>query len=385
MAHERVLVSALVIVTSVSGCWPTFPDELLRPPRDAARDVRTDAVSDLGALDVPDVGVLDAGLDAGLRDSGQSDSDMADGAMLGDGGDGGDGSVKPMGDNCDMAPTTEVPGMRTITGLTDASDFTFDNTGAVIVGIGNTVVRVRGMSREVLATSTQGIVAFVRYTRRGGLVVAVNSSPDAGGTSAGLYVIAPGETTLTARVSSLMHIGGLAVAPDDSVWFTDTVASRLYRVEVPGSDAPDVVQTAPPLMSPSLLAFDATGARLFVARNNVPSVYAVDLSPTDSGTAHPQVVCATGLLQVSGMTTDACGNVYVSDVITAGLGRIYRIAGTCDSVSTRFGEASAMQGLAFGPGGTFGQRELFTLQPSDGSLLGFAAVVRGAPNPVPVP
>ncbi len=388
MALKRAAVLALTFTVGAAGCWPTFPDELLRPPRDAARDTSADVRSDLGGGDVPDAGPMDSGgMDSGPEDSGIPSDDVTDaggGDDASDGGGGGDGAVTP-GDNCDMAPTSAVPGMRVTDGLSTARDFTFDGSGAVVAAIANTVVRAQGSSRETVVTTDQGDVAFVRYTRRGGLVVAVNSAADAGAASGGVYVIRPGETTLTARATSLTRVGGVAVAPDDTVWFTDTPASRLYRLDLSGTDAAAVVETTPPLMSPSLLAFNESGSRLFVARSNVPTVYEVDLSGTDGGAAYAQRTCASGLLGISGMATDACGNVYVADVITEGLGRIYRIAGSCDSTSIRFAESSAMRGLAFGPGGTFGPRELYTLLPADGSMLGHAAVVRGVPNPVPTP
>lgn len=392
MALKRAVMLALTFTAGAAGCWPTFPDELLRPPRDAARDSNADAVSDLGRSDVPDAGVTDAGMDSGVPDTGVADAgDDAGATDAGD--DGGDGgAMKPDGDGCEMAPTSAVPGMRVTDGLSSARDFTFDGSGAVLVGIANAVVRVQGSSRETLVTSDQGDIAFLRYTRRSGLVVAVNRSDDGGTPTAGVYVLRPGETTLTPRATTLTRVGGLAVAPDDTVWFTDTPASRLYRLDLTTMADPVVMAVTttgtPPvaLASMSHLAFNESGTRLYIARENVPSVYEVDLTASDGGAMLSSRLCSSGLFGVSGLATDACGNVYIADVFSADSSRIYRVAGSCDGTSARFSEpTTALRGLAFGPGGMFGPRELYTLRAADGAMLGHAAVVRGVPNPVPTP
>lgn len=364
------------VLTSVLGAG-CFPDNVLQPFTDGAvADVADDlgkpkdAGFDAGRIDVPVVDASDAGFpaDMGLPDA-------SDG-----GGDTGTGIEGPA---CEMTPTGEVPSRVVLEDLAGARDFTFDGRGGVAISLGTTVVLRRDRDTLPVTMVMSGEVTALRYTRNFGLVLATEVRTDAGTSSGAIYQLLPGETVATLRQGSLRSAGGLAIGPDDSIWFSDTEANTIYRMPGDGmSDAGTAARAVvTDVMRPTQLLYDAMGRYLFVAQPGLNKVVRLDLNVGDAGAVGAPTDFVVGLDSVAGLAQDECGNVFVAD---SGLNRIYRAPlDSSRAVSRAVSGIVRPRAVMFGTGAPFGPREIYSLSAMDGTLRAANLIARGVPLPVP--
>ncbi len=411
--------------TLLAGCWPSFPEELLRV--DAA------AFNDLGPTDGgdtdggPDATGVDTGGDAPLdRGGGEtSPGDVVDAGPPEDGGDGGldapdaatdvpmdagrDVFVLPPDANvCTMFPLpTMSPSERVISDLEGAIDLAFDPNGRVAVAFPDRVVVYGpGGAGTPAVSGLAGAPVAIRYTRQGTLVVAYNvvaagdaGVPDAGlddgGADAGprlagrIGVLVAGGTSLTdLPLTDTGRIGGLAIDREDRLWYTEASRARLMRVQPNGTMRTQVYAFACDSMgslsvcSPGLLAFGPGERSLFVssAAASRQAVVSLALSVPDAGPAtvdpmtRPTSVL-DGFSAISGLALDECGNVYVTDSARMD---IVRVDSTGAGLGTLTNGTPGPRGLAFGNGMGFEERVLYFLAGDPRGMSGTLAMTRGA-------
>jgi sugar lactone lactonase YvrE len=362
-------VVAAALSTSLGAC---FPEDQLRPPRDASVDVRrVDVVTamdveDLDAASAPDVVVKDRPTvdvaDVGLTDAPAAPRDV---------------------DQCAMVPSGRVPAMPVFADLANAKDMAFDGRGGLAVATGASIVVVaRGGITTQIVPMARGDVTALRYTRGGQLVFAASALTDAGTVSGGIYVLEPGTPppSPTTRWMPTGRVNGLAVNPDGSVWYSDTSANTVYRLSVLDSAAPEVVVRGD-IPAPRALAFDATGRVLYAGGSN--GVYSLSLDPEDGGVARARQVFA-GTDTVLGLATDTCGNLWVAEGRPApAASRVLRWDGT--QLSVIYESADGVSAVAFGQGGDFDDRVLFFLQERANAVRAVGVVARGVARPAPTP
>jgi hypothetical protein len=240
--------------TLLAGCWPSFPENLLRV--DAA-------VNDLGEVDAGD---NDAAVDATVSetgadvpvDRGTSDGPPGDALDAGadDAGDGGDTDASdaaadsatdagrdvytfpPDADVCAMFPLPDgVPNARVLSDLDGAIDLAFDPNGRVAVAFPDRVVLYGpGSASTPVVSSLVGEPVAVRYTRQGTLVVAYNvvATPDAGVSDGS--TAAPTAAPTRARASSVVS----------ACWSPAAARSPTCPSPTPGASAasPSIAKTA---------------------------------------------------------------------------------------------------------------------------------------------
>ncbi len=366
MSHRVVFCLALCALSS--GC---FPDETLRPYADATVDLGApDVTAGDGSVDVSaDRPAVDAGFDA----SADATADV------------------PVDANrCASVPRDAVPSMALWDRLPDGVDVAFDGTGHALVASLRDVVDVGAMGKRTLRfTGLAGNVTGLRFTASQGLALALAPTTTDGTIAGG----APGEHALfvapwgddagapVARVTA-GRIGGLAVDGDDTVWFSDTLRNRVFRVVPRTGDAGvDVVPMVVDVSMPTRLAFDGSGRVLYVASSaQGGSVYRVVLQRTVMGDLMPMdarlVLRDAGT--VSGLAVDQCDHVYVAD--EAG-GRVLRTADPWGAPTVLVRDVPGARALAFGRGGTYGDDTLLFF--SGGSLRVASVGAAGVALPTP--
>ncbi len=420
--------------TLLAGCWPSFPENLLRV--DAAvndlgevdagdNDAAVDAtVSETGA-DVPvDRGTSDGppgdALDAGADDAGDGggDTDASDAAADSATDAGRDVyTFPPDADVCAMFPLPDgVPNARVLSDLDGAIDLAFDPNGRVAVAFPDRVVLYGpGSASTPVVSSLVGEPVAVRYTRQGTLVVAYNvvATPDAGvsdggapdaaaldgstdgGADAGpsfvgrIGVLVAGGSSLTdLPLTDTGRIGGLAIDREDRIWYTESTRGRLMRVQPNGTMRTQVYafpcgMSAPvPVCTPGLLAFGPGERSLFVSSASSVRQLVVRLALTvpdagpatiPSGTQPTSVL--DGFSSISGLATDECSNVYVTDTSRMD---IVRVTATGEGLTVLTRGVMAPRSLAFGAGMGFDERSLFFLAGEPRGLWETLAIARGA-------
>lgn len=365
-AFGWIALSSVMVV----GC---FDENVLHPPTDGAV---TDVTNDLGKVDAG------GGMDAGFVDVQTVDVvDAGSRPDASDGGDGGDVVVGPSGPACDMAPLTATSN-AVLNDLSGVLDFAFDGRGGVAFSQGSSVLLRRDRDTLPVTTVPSGEVVALRYTRTHGLVLAAAVRTEAGMGTGAIYQLAPGDTTPTVRYSSLVSPGGLAIGPDDSIWFSDTGTNTIYRLppDVDAGTAPQTVVTD--VMAPTQLLLDVNGRYLFVAQSAANKVVRIDLMAGDGGALGGATDFVVGLARISGLAQDECGNVFVADNV---LGRIFRAPLDASLAVVRLIDVASPRTLMFGVGAPYGPRELYTLSTTEGSLRAANVIARGVPLPVPAP
>lgn len=372
--RRRRFFGCVVLVSAMSvGC---FDENVLQPFTDGAVvDVADDlgkpkdAGMDAGFTDVPVVDASDAGSppDTGLPDAFDAGADTGPGIE---------------GPACEMTPTGEVPSRVVLDDLTGARDFTFDGRGGVAISLGATVILRRDRDTLPVTMVMSGEVTALRYTRNFGLVLATEVRTDAGTSSGAIYQLLPGETVPTLRQGSLRSAGGLAIGPDDSIWFTDTEANTVFRMAGDSmTDAGAARAVVTDVMRPTQLLLDAMGRYLFVAQPSLNKVVRLDLNAGDAGAVGAATDFVVGLGGVSGLAQDECGNVYVAD---SDLNRVYRAPlDSSRAVSRAVSGVVRPRTVMFGVGAPFGPREIYSLSATDGTLRAANLIARGIPLPVP--
>jgi len=423
--------------TLLTGCWPSFPEELLR--------VDASAFSDLGPRDGGDDGGLDAtmgdtGNDASIDRGGAETSpmDVGDTGPRLDANDAGPGDASdaatdvpvdvgrdvfmlpPDADVCTMFTLPEgVTAERVVGDLDGAIDLAFDPSGRVAVAFADRVVSYNpgGMSTPVVS-SLPGTPVAIRYTRQGTLVVAYNipappsdagvsdggsdatvdpdASTDAGVALVGRIgvLVAGGSNLANFTLTGIGRIGGLAIDREDRIWFTEASGARLMRVQPNGTMLTQVYafpcggMEGLPVCTPGHLAFGPGEQSLLVGSAAAvnQAVVRLPLTPPDGGMGPATVDSAarptsvlSGFTSISGLTADECGNVYVTDAARMD---VVRILGREVDGGSNLGVLSrgvtAARGLAFGNGMGFDDRAVFFLAGEPRSLWSALAVARGA-------
>ncbi|MBL8604460.1 MAG: hypothetical protein JNK72_21215 [Myxococcales bacterium] len=387
---------AVVAAGAGAGCWPSFPENLLQldvPAADVRRDtgVAQDAVNDLGPVDAGFDAGFDAGPDGAAAD-GDLDAGLADADAGADAGEdvGEDVVTLPAdADVCrDYPLPMNAPSMALFAGLDEPRDLTFDATGRVVVAHGNRITAyARGGAGTALITDAPGTLVAARFTRVGTLVVAYNTTSDAGTTAGNIGVLVPGNNSLTRLPIAIGRVGGLAIDRSDRIWYTDAAAHQVLRVQPNGTDRVTVTTFACnpdagtiTYCSPGLLAFGVGEQAMFIsfARSVGQYVGRVALNAVDGGASTvmgtPSVL-VDGLPSVAGLAVDECNNVYIADELGERIVRISEMGTGVAPVS----RVSGTRGLAFGTGPMFDNRVLFTLSGPNRSVFVTQSITRGNP------
>jgi len=104
----------------------------------------------------------------------------------------------------------------------------------------------------------------------------------------------------------------VAIAPDDSIVFSDSAADRLYRANADGSSPALITDT---IVYPNGLAFSRDGKVLYVASWKTKKV--LSLARGTDGSYGPPAIAVDGAENVDGLAVGASGDLYL---IANGLG-----------------------------------------------------------------
>ncbi len=164
----------------------------------------------------------------------------------------------------------------------------------------------------------------------------------------------------------------VAIAPDDSIVFTDSAADRVYRTNGDGS-AKTVI--ADSIVYPNGLAFSKDGKQLYVASWKGKKV--VSLARNSDGTYDAPVTVIEGPENVDGLAVGASGDLYL---IANGLGVLRVRNGRSETIApgSKFKLAA---NAAFGVG-AYGQTWLYVTNLIGPSVSRVLLDEPGAPLPV---
>ncbi len=369
------LVVGATTIAVACGIWPTFPDDQLHPDTLGLDGGTTDAGLFTDGPVIPDGPSMDSSLDAVVPDGSVSDGGLSPDA----GPDAGLG--------CSMVPSAAVASSILGTAIPGATDFAFDGHGSIAVGFGSEIDTIApGGVRSMLVAMLPGNVVTVRYAPTGDVLMALVTPTDAGPPMGVIAAFTPGSPgSYRVLVSNVGSPGGLAVDTNGYVWFSDGVSGTVSRFLL-GSTVSRPVEVFSDVPGPTALAFDGTGSVLYVASastTGTASIYQVNLTYGDGGTSVttlPATQFAGGLNAIKGLAVDECSNVYAVD---QSRNRIWRIP---PPPLTTFVEIvtdiTNPTGLAFGQGGAYDGRTLFSLD-TMGTLHAAGVVAPGVPLPTP--
>ncbi len=375
------LVVGVTLTAVACGLWPTFPDDQLHPGGGMDGGTSDGGLSDGAVPDaVPDATAPgDGGMDGAVPDG-----SLSDGATDAP-------SAPDAGLACDMIPHSMVSSRVVASAIPGAQDFAFDGTGRVAVGFGTEVDLVApGGVRTMLVSSLPGTVVALRYAPTGDLVMALASGTTDAGAPAGIIAaVSRDGSGLRTLATDVARPGGLAVDPGGHVWFSNGVTGEVTRLLLGATvGRPAVIFHDVP--GPTAMAFDVAGTTLYVASamaGQMATVYKVSLMAGDMDTVTPTMPAtpyAGGLTSpdgvVTGLVLDQCGYLYAAD---SSRNQIWRVDPPPGSDFVRLVTDTPMpRGLAFGQGGMYDGRTIFTLD-SDGSLRAAGVVALGVPRPTP--
>lgn len=322
------------------GLWPDFPD---RPSRDAAID----------AIDAADV-VGDASDGGSRRDGGMDAMDASDAnpACI---------AAPPGGP---FTPEMVFPGAN-------GRDLAFDGRGRLYTG-GPRIVAIDSMGTRSDYSTSDVYGIGLRFLPSGELAV----TSAAVGVESALRIVGT-DGTIRIAGSGYGLPSGLAVHPRGDVYFSDTSANTIYRLDgASGMITPVSMDVA----TPTGVVFSPDYARLYVGSPSRSAIYYFDVADDGSlGRAQPYV---SGLFSANGLAFDRCGYLYVSD---RDRGRVLRVppgGGSFIEITTP-GTSFTPWGLAFGRGNGFESNALYAVDSASGAIYRLNVGVEGAPIVAP--
>lgn len=167
----------------------------------------------------------------------------------------------------------------------------------------------------------------------------------------------------------------VAIAPDGSLVFSDSMANRLFRVD---GDGANVALITDAITYPNGLAFSPDGATLYVASWDGRTVHALPFDRAASTYGAPSVAIEN-VANVDGVVATTDGALYL---VTSARG-ILRVEPSSPSASASVAPASAVALPANGVFGdaAFGETTLYVTSLASRSISRIVTADRGAPLP----
>jgi sugar lactone lactonase YvrE len=240
----------------------------------------------------------------------------------------------------------------------------FANVGATTEGIaigrtldGVPVLYVGTLDDRIVRIAPDGVVGdFVHIDgplgiaiRDDGVLVVCAKQPDAMGGAPGIF-----EVTADGVVSTLVATGpggvdfGLtnfvAIAPDGSLVFSDSMGNRLFRADADGSNVALVTDT---ITYPNGLAFSPDGTTLFVASWDTTTLHALSFDAATGAYGAP-TAAIENVAHVDGIVTTSTGSLVL---VTSSMGVL-----TVDPEAPTAApiELASTRAIALPANGTFG-------------------------------
>ena len=192
-----------------------------------------------------------------------------------------------------------------------------DATPTLYVGLNEAhqIVRVAPDGTVTMHAEVPGPLGMAK-TRDGDLVVCGLETTDADAPAAIWRVTPAGEAALLVQSADplLVLTNYVAIAPDDTLAFSDSAGNVLYRADADGSNLAPVTDT---LTYPNGLAF--ADGKLYVASYDTASLYSLDYDAGVYGT--PELV-SDAIMTLDGIAVAADGSFY----LTTTLGGVQRFA-----------------------------------------------------------
>lgn len=206
----------------------------------------------------------------------------------------------------------------------------------------------------VVCARAEGAPRLLRVTRDGTVSTLVANAPD--GSSFGLTNF-------------------VAVAPDDSVVFTDSMADRVYRADADGSGLAQITDAIP---YPNGLAFSTDGSALYVASWSGDTVYALpfDRDASTYGTPTPAL---TGVTNVDGIVTTSTGELVL---VTSSLGVLLATPGSETRETLASSRSIVLPANGVFGDEAFGRSSLFVAALGEMQVFRVRTELEGAPLPV---
>jgi sugar lactone lactonase YvrE len=155
--------------------------------------------------------------------------------------------------------------------------------------------------------------------------------------------------TKSVLVGGMKQPNFVAIAPDDSIVFSDSAADRVYRAGADGS-APTVITDT--IVYPNGVAFAKDGMSVYVASWKTKKVFS--MARKADGTYDAPVVLVDGVENVDGLVVGASGDLYL---VANGLGIVRVRAGKTESLTPK-GSFQLAANAAFAPA-SFGEGWLY--------------------------
>ncbi|MDQ3034291.1 MAG: SMP-30/gluconolactonase/LRE family protein [Myxococcota bacterium] len=295
------------------------------------------------------------------------------------------------------APATVAPGADAHVPDVDAGPQLeeFADIGATTEGLaigrtpgGAPVLYVGTLDDRIVRIAPDGVVAdFVTVNdplgiavREDGSLVVAAKRAEADGGAAVLLLIAPDGTT-----SELVSAGPgdaplgvtnfVAIAPDGSLVFSDSMANRLFRADADGAEVTLITDA---ITYPNGLAFSPDGATLYVASWDGRSVHALSFDRATSSYGAPAVAQA-GVANVDGIVSTIDGALYL--VTSArGILRTDPASPAAPATVVPMGTIALPANAVFGDA-AFGESTLYVTSLASRVIHRIVTADRGAPLP----
>lgn len=166
----------------------------------------------------------------------------------------------------------------------------------------------------------------------------------------------------------------VAIAPDDSIVFTDSMANRVYRASADGSELALVTDA---ITYPNGVAFSPDGGTLYVASWNGDTVYALSFDRTDGSYGAPEA-SIPGVPGVDGVVTTTSGALVL---VTSVMGVVLATPGSSATQPiARAGTITLPANGVFGDA-TFGTSTLFVAALGETQVFRVLTDLEGTPLP----
>ncbi len=253
-------------------------------------------------------------------------------------------------------------------------------TGASVMSVGTMGDRIVQITPDGTTTEFARIDSPVGIAVRadGRLVVCAKHAPADGGAPALFSIDGAGAVSPLVERGPSGETFGLtnfvAIAPDGSLVFTDSMANRVYRADAEGANVALVTDA---VTFPNGLSFSPDGTALYVASWDSQTVFTLPFDRASSRYGEP-VVSIGGVRNVDGLVTTADGELVL---VTSTRGILLGTPGS-DTTSA----LTAMRAIALPANGVFGDaafgpNALYLSALGQGTITRVMTELSGAPLP----